>query len=219
MPKSTRLLFCLAILCLSITGHADVTLEVAVQSPAGSGTQTFHVAGKQLRMDIQLGLTRSSVLYDGSTDNLTLIDHQAQAFVRVSPEQASRLGQTTRSTTANWEVVDSGRVRDLGNGVSCRIYGIHDANRQVRETCLTEYQSVGLTQEDYQVFTGLLTALERMAGDTTGKATRLAGKLPLRTVDFAADGRTEVTELRTVKQGVGEVSFQVPSSYVEESPF
>jgi len=219
MPKLTRLLPCLLLFCLIRPGHAQVTLEVAVQSPAGSGTQTFHVASQQLRMDIQLGLTRSSILYDATTDSLTLIDHQEQAYVRINPEQAARLAQTVPGQSADRELVDTGRVKALNERVACRVYEVYSEGRLAREICLANYRSLGLNPDEYRVFSSLLAALERMAGDTTGKTDRLAGQLPMRTVDYDSAGQAEVTALRSVKRGASGVSFQVPAGYVEESPF
>jgi len=220
MPKPFRSLICVLLLCFATSGHTDTTLEVAVQSPAGSGTQTFHVIGQQLRTDIQLGLTRSSVLYDASTDQLTLIDHQEQAFVRIAPEQAARLGQQlTPDQATPPELVDTGQVETLGNRVNCRVYQVYRGERLVRETCLADFQHLGLTPEEYRVFSGLLTALARMAGNSPPDTLRPAGTIPLRTVDYDSTGQSEVTELRSVKRGTGGVSFQVPRGYVEESPF
>lgn len=217
MPR-LRSLLC-ACLLLPLYAHAETTLEVAIQSAQGSGTQTFHLAGQQLRMDIQMGLSRSSVLYDASTDNLTLIDHQEQAFVRVTPEQATRLGQSSAAPSNPPRIVATEQTQVLGGNVECRVYQIYLAEQLSQETCLVDYGRLGLSEAEYQVFAGLLNALDRMAGNGNGKAPELVGKIPLRTVDYIDGQQSEIAELRLVRRGNSGVSFQVPGGYVEESPF
>lgn len=207
-----------AVCLFSSSLHADTTLTFFNQSAQNSRTQTLHIAGTQLRMDLVQDSGRQSMLFDTTRRQLTMLDPQNRSFVVLDEAAASRLNSNRAAPTLPRRIVRTGRLRTVG-GYACQIIEVYQGAQRELDWCIASPDSLGLTPDEYTTFESWMSVLAQVTGENAGLLVDLAG-LPISTVDYRQKEAQSVTELTTVNNDALAASlFQIPDGYTRVEPF
>ncbi|PWV61670.1 DUF4412 domain-containing protein [Plasticicumulans acidivorans] len=89
IASARTVLVLLSGLACSSAALADVTLTLNTRVAGINGNETISIAGERLRLDTEQENERSTMLYDGQSHVLTILDDQERAFLEFTDESAA----------------------------------------------------------------------------------------------------------------------------------
>lgn len=225
---------------------ADAVVRYTISDNLSSQVdkRVAYVANGMVRVVNTAGRIEPEAIFDSSTGNLTLIDHQQKSYIKVNEAELTAMAGQIKSiidsvmselpfnnplalSESKKSVKHSGIQRRVA-GISCELYEIQINGEKESEVCIAKANRLDISPNDYETLENLYKTgdkLARTARETVGQrlgpipefgAGELGG-LPVYIMSVASGSQLELTLTEIGSELVSADYFKIPEGYQQQS--
>jgi len=240
-----KLAYLLLVSLITPFAMADTVVRYTISDSASSQVdkRVAYVSNGKVRVINTAGRIEPEAIFDSTTGNLTLIDHQQKSYIKVNEKELTAMAGQIKSlldsvmselpfnnplapNTAEKSVKHSGIQRRVA-GISCELYEIEVSGTKESEVCIAKSNRLDISPNDYETLENLYKTGDRLAktaretiGQSLGPIPEFGagelGGLPVYILSESAGVQLELTLTDIGSELVSADYFKIPEGYQQQ---